>query len=177
MEILKKYREICQFLFIEDETNEVLKVKIMRKLDTAINIIEDIFGLEKLVLDDLYTVLDIMASNIRYCLCISTNSFDSDAATLAISMLKAMRELFENDSLQSVPIKELVDKDAIIELVNDRLDAIINIFNHEGPFDETYLSNIGYTLGRNTIDILYKSLKERHTIHTSIDISHKQETE
>ena len=110
MEILKKYRDICLVLFIEDEINEVLKAKIMRKLDNALNIIEDIFSLDKLILDDLYTILDIMSSNIRYCLCMEPNSYDSDAATLTIALLKATRDILENDSLQSVPVKELVDK-------------------------------------------------------------------
>jgi hypothetical protein len=102
-------------------------------------------------------------------------TYDGDAATLTIAMLKAQKDLFENDVLESVPIGELMDKDAIIELVNDRLDAIINMFNHDGPLDDSYLNDVGYNLGKNTIDILYKALKEKHTIreHINIDISHR----
>jgi hypothetical protein len=174
-EILDKYKEICRVLFIEDIGDEVLIAKVHRKIDITIDTLESIFDSEKLILDDLYTVLDIMSSTIRHCLYMFPRTYDGDAATLIIAMLKAQRDLFESDVLESVPIKELVDKDVVIELVNDRLDAIIDLFNHDGPFDESYLNDIGYKLGRNTIDVLYKALKEKHTIreHINIDISHR----
>lgn len=176
-EILDKYKEICQTLFIEDIDDEVLIAKVHRKIDNSINMLTSIFDSEKLILDDLYTVLDIMSSTIRHCLYMFEGTYEGDAATLAIALLKAQRDLFENDVLESVPIRELVDKDVVIELVNDRLDAIIDLFNHDGPFDESYLNDIGYNLGRNTINILYKALKEKHTIreHINIDISHRHD--
>lgn len=92
-------------------------------------------------------------------------------------MLKAQKDLFENDVLESVPIRELVDRDVVIELVNERLDAIIDLFNHDGPLDVSYLNDVGYNLGKNTIDILYKALKEKHTIreHINIDITHRND--
>lgn len=174
-EILDKYKEICQVLFIEDIDDEVLIAKVRRKIDNSINMLTSIFDSEKLIIDDLYTILGIMSSTIRHCLFMFPRTYDGDAATLTISMLNVIRDLFESDALESVPIRELVDKDVVIELVNDRLDAIIDLFNHDGPFDESYLNDIGYNLGRNTIDILYKALKEKHTIreHINIDISHR----
>lgn len=174
-EILDKYKEICQVLFIEDIDDEVLIAKVRRKIDNSINMLTSIFDSEKFIIDDLYTVLGIMSSTIRHCLYMFPRTYDGDAATLTISMLNVIRDLFESDALESVPIRELVDKDVVIELVNDRLDAIIDLFNHDGPFDESYLNDIGYNLGRNTIDILYKALKEKHTIreHINIDISHR----
>ncbi len=176
-EILDKYKEICQVLFIEDIDDEVLIAKVRRKIDNSINMLTSIFDSEKLILDDLYTVLGIMSSTIRQCLYMFPRTYDGDAATLTISMLNVIRDLFESDALESVPIRELVDKDVVIELVNDRLDAIIDLFNHDGPFDESYLNDIGYNLGRNTINILYKALKEKHTIreHINIDISHRHD--
>lgn len=176
-EILDKYKEICQALFIEGIDDEVLIAKTHRKIDNSINMLSSIFDSEKLILDDLYTVLDIMSSTIRHCLYMFPRTYDGDAATLTIAMLKAQRDLFENDVLEDVPIKELVDKDVVIELVNGRLDAIINMFNHDGPLDDSYLNDVGYNLGKNTIDILYKALKEKHTIreHINIDISHRHD--
>lgn len=176
-EILDKYKEICQVLFIEDIDDEVLIAKVRRKIDNSINILTSIFDSEKLIIDDLYTVLGIMSSTIRHCLYMFPRTYEGDAATLTISMLNVIRDLFESDSLESVPIRELMDKDVVIELVNDRLDAIIDLFNHDGPFDESYLNDIGYNLGRNTIDVLYKALKEKHTIreHINIDISHRHD--
>ena len=47
-------------------------------------------------------------------------TYEGDAATLAIALLKAQKDLFESDVLESVPIRELVDKDVVIELVNGR---------------------------------------------------------
>lgn len=174
-EIIDKYKEICQVLFIEDIDDEVLIAKVRRKIDNSINMLTNIFDSEKLIIDDLYTVLDIMSSTIRHCLYMFPRTYDGDAATLTIASLKAQKALFENDVLADVPIKELVDKDVVIELVNDRLDAIIDLFNHDGPLDDSYLNDVGYNLGKNTIDILYKALKEKHTIreHINIDISHR----
>lgn len=174
-EILDKYKEICQTLFIEDIDDEVLIAKVHRKIDNSINMLTSIFDSEKLILDDLYTVLDIMSSTIRHCLYMFPRTYEGDAATLAIALLKAQKDLFESDVLESVPIRELMDKDVVIELVSDRLDAIIDLFNHDGPFDDSYLNDIGYDLGRNSVDILYKALKEKHTIreHINIDISHR----
>lgn len=176
-EILDKYKEICQVLFIEDIDDEVLIAKVHRKIDNSINMLTSIFDSEKLILDDLYTVLDIMSSTIRHCLYMFPRTYDGDSATLTIVMLKAQRDLFESDALESVPIRELVDKDVVIEIVNDRLDAIIDLFNHDGPFDDSYLNDIGYNLGRNSVNILYKALKEKHTIreHINIDISHRHD--
>lgn len=176
-EILDKFKEICQVLFIEDIGDEVLIAKVHRKIDSTINTLESIFDSEKLIIDDLYAVLDIMSSTIRHCLYMFPRTYDGDAATLTIASLKAQKDLFENDVLESVPVKELVDKDVVIELVNGRLDAIINMFNHDGPLDDSYLNDVGYNLGKNTIDILYKALKEKHTIreHTNIDISHRND--
>ena len=104
-------------------------------------------------------------------------TYEAAPATLTIAILKAQRDLFENDVLESVPVKELVDKDVVIELVNGRLDAIIDLFNHDGPLDDSYLNGVGYNLGRQTVDILYKALKEKHTIreHINIDISHRHD--
>ena len=174
-EILDKYKEICQALFIEGIDDEVLIAKTRRKIDDSINMLTSIFDSEKLILDDLYTVLDIMSSAIRHCLYMFPRTYDGDAATLTIALLKAQKDLFESDVLEDVPVKELVDKDVVIELVNGRLDAIISMFNHDGPLDDSYLNDIGYNLGRNTIDVLYKALKEKHTIreHINIDISHR----
>lgn len=175
-EILDKYKEICRALFIEDNDNEVLIAKVHRKIDITINTLESIFDSEKLILDDLYNVLDIMSSTIRHCLYMFPRTYDGDAATLTIALLKAQRDLFENDVLESVPIRELMDKDVVIELVHERLDAIIDLFNHDG-LDDSYLNEAGYNLGKNTIDILYKALKEKHTIreHINIDISHRHD--
>lgn len=176
-EILDKYKEICQALFIEGIDDEVLIAKTHRKIDNSINMLTSIFDSEKLIIDDLYTVLDIMSSTIRHCLYMFPRTYDGDAATLTIALLKAQKDLFESDVLEDVPIKELVDKDVIIELVNGRLDAIIDLFNHDGPLDDSYLNEAGYNLGKNTIDILYKALKEKHTIreHINIDISHRHD--
>lgn len=176
-EILDKFKEICQVLFIEDIGDEVLIAKARRKIDNSINMLSSIFDSEKLIIDDLYTVLDIMSSTIRHCLYMFPRTYDGDAATLTIAILKAQKDLFENDALESVPIGELMDKDVIIELVNGRLDAIIDLFNHDGPWDDSYLNNDGYNLGRQTVDILYKALKEKHTIreHINIDISHRHD--
>lgn len=176
-EILDKFKEICQVLFLEDNDDEVLIAKVHRKIDNSINTLVSIFDSEKLILDDLYTVLDIMSSTIRHCLYMFPRTYDGDAATLIIAMLKAQRDLFESDALEDVPIKELVDKDVVIELINGRLDAIIDLFNHDGPFDDSYLNEVGYNLGKNTIHILYKALKEKHTIreHINIDISHRHD--
>ena len=175
-EILDKYKEICQVLFIEDTDDEVLIAKVHRKIDNSINTLASIFDSEKLIIDDLYTVLDIMSSTIRHCLYMFPRTYDGDAATLTIALLKAQKDLFENDVLEDVPVKELVDKDVVIELVNGRLDAIIDLFNHDG-LDDSYLNDVGYNLGKNTIDILYKALKEKHTIreHINIDISHRND--
>ena len=176
-EILDKYKEICQALFIEDTDDEVLKAKVHRKIDNSINTLASIFDSEKLIIDDLYTVLDIMSSTIRHCLYMFPRTYDGDAATLTIALLKAQKDLFESDVLEDVPVKELVDKDVVIELVNGRLDAIIDLFNHDGPLDDSYLNDIGFDLGKNTIDILYKALKEKHTIreHINIDITHRND--
>ena len=176
-EILDKYKEICQVLFMEDIDDEVLIAKVDRKIDNSINTLVSLFDSEKLIIDDLYTVLDIMSSTIRHCLYMFPRTYEGDAATLTIAMLKAQRDLFENDVLESVPIRELVDRDVVIELVHERLDAIINMFNHDGPLDDSYLNEVGYNLGKNTIDILYKALKEKHTIreHINIDISHRHD--
>lgn len=175
-EILDKYKEICQVLFIEDIDDEVLTTKARRKIDNSINMLTSIFDSEKLTLDDLYLILDIMRSTIRHCLYMFPRSYDGDAATLTIAMLNVMRYVFE-DSLESVPVKELMDKDVVIELVNGRLDAIIDLFNHDGPFDDSYLKDVGYNLGRQTVGILYKALKEKHTIreHINIDITHRND--
>lgn len=176
-EILDKYKEICQVLFLEGIDDEVLIAKARRKIDNSINMLSSIFDSEKLIIDDLYAVLDIMSSTIRHCLYVFPRTYDGDAATLTIAILKAQKDLFENDALESVPIGELMDKDVIIELVNGRLDAIIDLFNHDGPWDDSYLNNAGYNLGRQTVDILYKALKEKHTIreHINIDISHRHD--
>jgi hypothetical protein len=174
-EILDKYKEICQVLFLEGIDDEVLIAKVHRKIDGSINILESIFDSEKLILEDLYNVLDIMSSTIRHCLYMFPRTYDGDAATLTIALLKAQKDLFENDVLESVPVKELVDKDVVIELVNDRLDAIIDLFNHDGPLDDSYLNDVGFDLGHRTASALYKALKEKHTIreHINIDISHR----
>lgn len=119
-EILDKYKEICQTLFIEDIDDEVLIAKAYRKIDNSVNMLTSIFDSEKLILDDLYTVLDIMSSTIRHCLYMFPRTYEGDAATLAIALLKAQKDLFESDVLESVPIRELVDKDVVIELVNGR---------------------------------------------------------
>ena len=176
-EILDKYKEICQVLFIEDTDDEVLIAKVHRKIDNSINMLISIFDSEKLIIDDLYTVLDIMSSTIRHCLYMFPRTYDGDAATLTIALLKAQKDLLDSDVLQDVPVKELVDKDVVIELVNGRLDAIIDLFNHDGPLDDSYLNDVGYNLGKNTIDILYKALKEKHTIreHINIDITHRND--
>ena len=176
-EILDKYKEICQVLFLEDTDDEVLIAKVHRKIDNSINMLISIFDSEKLIIDDLYTVLDIMSSTIRHCLYMFPRTYDGDAATLTIALLKAQRDLFENDVLESVPIRELVDKDVVIELVNGRLDVIIDLFNHDGPFDDSYLNDIGFDLGHQTAGTLYKALKEKHTIreHINIDISHRND--
>lgn len=170
-EIINKYKEICQFLFDDD----VLRAKVHQKIDNSINMLTSIFDSEKLILEDLYNVLDTMSLTMRHCLFMFPRTYDSEAVVLTIAMLKAQRDLFENDSLQSVPIRKLIDKDVVIEIVNDRLDAIIDLFNHDGPLDDSYLNEVGYNLGKNTIDILYKALKEKHTIHEhiNIDISHR----
>lgn len=175
-EILDKYKEICQVLFIEDIDDEVLTTKARRKIDNSINMLTSIFDSEKLTLDDLYLILDIMRSTIRHCLYMFPRSYDGDAATLTIAMLNVMRYVFE-DSLESVPVKELMDKDVVIELVNGRLDAIIDLFNHGGPFDDSYLKDVGCNIGRHTVNILYKALKEKHTIreHINIDITHRND--
>lgn len=174
-EILDKYKEICQALFIEGIDDEVLIAKAHRKIDNSINMLTSIFDSEKLILDDLYTILDIMSSTIRHCLYMFPRTYD--AATLTIALLKAQKDLFESDVLESVPIRELVDKDVVIELVNDRLDAIIDLFNHDGPLDDSYLNEAGYNLGRQTVDILYKALKAKYTIreHINIDITHRHD--
>jgi len=169
-EILDKFKEICQVLFLEDIDDEVLIAKVHRKIDITIDTLESIFDSEKLILEDLYNVLDIMSSTIRHCLYMFPRTYEGDAATLIIRMLKAQRGLFENDVLESVPVEELMDKDVVIELVNGRLDAIIDLFNHDGPFDDSYLYEVGYNLGKNTIDILYKALKEKHTIVSLMQI-------
>ena len=176
-EILDKYKEICQVLSIEDTDDEVLIAKFHRKIDNSINMLTSIFDSEKLIIDDLYAVLDIMSLTIRHCLYMFPRTYEGDTATLTIALLKAQRDLFENDVLESVPIRELMDKDVVIELVNGRLDAIIDLFNHDGPFDDSYLNEAGYNLGKSTIDILYKALKEKHTIreHINIDISHRHD--
>lgn len=176
-EILDKYKEICQVLFIEDTDDEVLIAKVHRKIDNSIITLASIFDSEKLIIDDLYTVLDIMSSTIRHCLYMFPRTYEGDAATLTIALLKAQKDLFESDVLEDVPVKELVDKDVVIELVNGRLDAIIDLFNHDGPLDDSYLNDIGFDLGKNTIDILYKALKEKHTIreHINIDITHRND--
>ena len=62
-EILDKYKEICQVLFIEDTDDEVLIAKVHRKIDNSINTLASIFDSEKLIIDDLYTVLDINVIN------------------------------------------------------------------------------------------------------------------
>lgn len=80
-EILDKYKEICQVLFIEDIDDEVLKAKVHRKIDNSINTLASIFDSEKLIIDDLYTVLDIMSSTIRPCLYMFPRTYDGDAAT------------------------------------------------------------------------------------------------
>lgn len=149
-EILDKYKEICQVLFIEDTDDEVLIAKVHRKIDNSINTVVSIFDSEKLIIDDLYTVLDIMSSTIRHCLYMFPRTYDGDAATLTIALLKAQKDLFESDVLEDVPVKELVDKDVVIELVNGRLDAIIDLFNHDGPLDDSYLNDVGYNLGKNS---------------------------
>ena len=176
-EILDKYKEICQVLFLEGIDDEVLIAKSHRKIDNSINMLTSIFDSEKLMLDDLYTVLDIMSSTIRHCLYMFPRTYEGDAVTLTIAILKAQRDLFESYALESVPVKELVDKDVVIELVNGRLDAIIDLFNHDGPLDDSYLNGVGYNLGRQTVDLLYKALKEKHTIreHINIDISHRSD--
>ena len=176
-EILDKYKEICQVLFLEDTDDEVLIAKVHRKIDNSINMLISIFDSEKLIIDDLYTVLDIMSSTIRHCLYMFPRTYDGDAATLTIALLKAQRDLLENDVLESVPIRELVDKDVVIELVNGRLDVIIDLFNHDGPFDDSYLNDIGFDLGHQTAGTVYKALKEKHTIreHINIDISHRND--
>lgn len=176
-EILDKYKEICQVLFLEDIDDEVLIAKVHRKIDNSIITLASIFDSEKLIIDDLYTVLDIMSSTIRHCLYMFPRTYDGDAATLIIAMLKAQKDLFESDVLEDVPIKELVDKDVVIELVNGRLDAIIDLFNHDGPLDDSYLNEVGYTIGHQTAGTLYKALKEKHTIreHINIDITHRND--
>lgn len=176
-EILDKYKEICQVLFVEGIDDEVLIAKVHRKIDSSINMLTSIFDSEQLIIDDLYTVLDIMSSTMRHCLYMFPRTYEGDPVTLTIAILKAQRDLFENDVLESVPVKELVDKDVVIELVNGRLDAIIDLFNHDGPLDDSYLNGVGYNLGRQTVDILYKALKEKHTIreHINIDISHRHD--
>ena len=68
-EILDKYKEICQVLFVEGIDDEVLIAKVHRKIDSSINILTSIFDSEQLIIDDLYTVLDIMSSTI--CISIS----------------------------------------------------------------------------------------------------------
>lgn len=176
-EILDKYKEICQVLFIEDNNDDVLVAKVHRKIDITIDTLESIFDSEKLFLEDLYNVLDIMSSTIRHCLFMFPRSYDGDAATLTIAVLKTQRKLFESDELESVPVSELMDKDVVIELVNGRLDAIIDLFNQDGPFNDSYLKDVGYNLGRQTVGILYKAMKEKHTIHEhiNIDIAHRND--
>jgi len=130
-EILDKYKEICQALFIEGIDDEVLIAKVHRKIDDSINMLTSIFDSEKLILDDLYTVLDIMSSTIRHCLYMFPRTYDGDAATLIIAMLKAQRDLFENDVLEDVPIKELVD------LYNHGINIIRDSVNHMRISSET----------------------------------------
>jgi hypothetical protein len=176
-EILDKYKEICQALFLEGVDDEVLIAKTHRKIDNSISMLASFFESNTLILEDLYNVLDIMSSTIRHCLYMFPRTYDGDAAALTIAMLKAQKDLFESDILESVPVKELVDKDVVIELVNDRLDAIISMFNHDGPLDDSYLNDVGFDLGHRTAGTLYKALKEKHTIreHINIDISHRHD--
>lgn len=178
-EILDKYKEICQVLFIEDNDDDVLVARVHRKIDDSINMLTSIFDSEELIIDDLYTVLDTMSLTMRHCLYMFPRTYDGNAVTLTIAMLKSQRDLFENDVLESVPVRELVDKDVVIELVNGRLDAIIDLFNHDEPWDVTYLNEVGYNLGKNTIDILYKAMKAKYTIreHINIDITHRNKEE
>lgn len=180
-EILDKYKEICQVLFIEDneDVDDVLIAKVHRKIDDSINMLTSIFDSEELIIDDLYTVLDTMSLTMRHCLFMFPRTYDGNAVTLTIAMLKAQRGLFENDVLESVPVRELVDKNVVIELVNDRLDAIISMFNHDGPWDESYLNYVGYSLGKNTVHILYKAMEAKYTIreHINIDITHRNKEE
>lgn len=176
-EILDKYKEICQVLFIEDNNDDVLVAKVNRKMDDSINMLTSIFDSEKLFLEDLYNVLDTMSSTMRHCLFMFPRTYDGNAVTLTIAMLKAQRDLFESDELESVPVKELVDKNVVIELINDRLDAIISMFNHDGPWDDSYLKDVGFNLGHRTAAILYKAMKAKHTIreHINIDITHRHD--
>ena len=177
-EIMDKYKDICQFLFLESNDDDVLRGKAYVKIaNSAYTLSHMIFNAEDLLLDDLYIILDMMTSTMKHCIRMFPRTYDRSAVVLTIAILNVTRDLFENESLQSVPIRELMDKDVVIELVNDRLDTIIDLFNHDGPLDDSYLNEVGYNLGKNTIDILYKALKEKHTIHEhiNIDISHRHD--
>lgn len=175
-EILDKYKEICQVLFGDGIDDKLLIAKVYGKIYTSVNMLSSIFDSEKLILNDLYLILDIMRATIRHCTFVFPKTYDDDAATLTIAMLNLTRDVLESDTLKHVPIRELIDRDVVIELINVNLDTIIKLFNHDGPLDDSYLSEIGYNISDNTIIILYKAL-EKHMIHEhiNIDISHRND--
>lgn len=174
MDILNKYREIAYVLFVEDETNPVNCEKIKRRIEVSIKLIECVLeDTPTCDVHDLYEILDTMSTTLRHCLYQKPRSYDHDAATMVISMLNATKEIFDTEEM--ISMKALVDKEAMMEILDQRMDCIIELFNHEGPFDDQFMTDLGYKLGTSLVEILSKSFKERHTIRESIDISHRRE--